>query len=349
MRTMRPGRWIGITLVAATLAAAAPLGAAGPIKIFLQGEISMPADPVAVQLRPGTSEAWVSLQDGSLAVVDLDRQEIVGRVPDVGSSSWGLAFHPDGSLVYGTSWLANELAVIDASSREIVRKVAVGLKPAFVEIAPDGKRAWVSDYFSGELSIVDLSSWETIQEVDVGRRPMGLAVGPQGRWAYLASGPASRLTVVDLSEGRVHSTREVDFASTLNIDMSSDGSFMVAAGRPEFLLVFAPDESKPPARKIQVGRDPVGVALGPWDRYAFVTNYGDATLSVVELAEGRQVQTYPVAETPMFLTVDPTGRRMLVCSNKPRVLSIFSIGDPRFGIRPAMEDSDIAETAPLGR
>lgn len=314
----------------------------GPIKMVQLGEIPLPSECVALGVRPGTrDELWVSLLDGSLAIADPEEMQVVGRVPDVGSGSWGLAFQPDGSKVYGTNWMANELAVVDAATHKIERKILVGLKPAFVTVAADGKRAWVSDYFSGELSIVDLVQGRTLKDVDVGRRPMGLAVGPLGRWAYVSSGVGRTLTVVDLKTEEVAGRRDVAFAGTHNLERNADGTLLFAAGDPDYLLVLDARDPTAEVRRIQVGQDPVGIAADPWGRYVFVSNYKDSSLSVVDLAANRQVQTCPTEESPMFLEVGPAGRRLYVCNGKPKILSVYGIGDPETGVRPAGEAVDV--------
>jgi len=323
------------SVLALTLFLVPPLSAEEPIRMELLAEVAMPADPVAAVVRPGSGEIWVSTQEGSLVVVDPVSLEVVGGVEDVGTGAWGLAFSPDGRLLYRTSWLANELLVVDASRRRIKGRITVGLKPAFLEVSGDGKRAWVSNFFSGELSIVDLETGTTLRDVDVGRRPMGVAVGALGKWAYVSSGVAHSLNLINLATGEVAHQREIDFAGTHNLVLSPDEVHLVAAGWPDLLLSFDPHDPGGDMSRIKVGHDPVGVAVGPAGRWAFVTNYRDATVSVVDLKAGKQVGAYPTAEGPMFLSLDPEGRRLYVCGGKGRALTVYAVSGAGTGSSPA--------------
>jgi YVTN family beta-propeller protein len=321
--------------LALSLMVPAPVPAAEPIKMELLAEVPMPGDPVAAVVRPGSGEIWVSTQGGALVVVDPASLEVVGSVEDIGTGAWGLAFSPDGRKLYRTSWLANELVVVDADRRQIKRKITVGLKPAFLEVSGDGKRAWVSNFFSGELSLVDLEAGVTTRDVDVGRRPMGVAVGALGKWAYVSSGVARSLNLINLETGEVAHKREIDFAGTHNLVLSPDEVHLVAAGHPDLLLSFDPHNPGGDMQKIKVGHDPVGVAVGPEGRWAFVSNYRDATVSVVDLQAGKQVGAYPTAAGPMFLSVDPEGKRLYVCGGKGQALTVYAIGGAASGSSPA--------------
>lgn len=330
---MRQSMFMLVASLVVTLVA--PVVGATPIPCALKGEVSLPSEPVSVRVRPGTEELWVSLQDGSMVVVDPLKMKIIATVENVGAGTWGIGFHPNGKQVYGTNWMANELVVIDAGRRTIERKINVGLKPAFISVAPDGERLYVSNFFSGELSVVDLKKNINLGDADVGRRPMGLAVDYTRKVAYLGSGAAGLLTTYDLTTSEVTSTREVPFASTHNFSLSPDGSRLIAAGLPDALLVLDPTDPTSEIKKITVGRDPVGTVFGPMGRYVFVTNYQDSTVSIVDLDLGHQIQTIPTGESPMYLALDKAGKHLFVCGSGSKSLSIYALGDERWGLRPA--------------
>jgi YVTN family beta-propeller protein len=314
-----------IALALACLALLAlPCAAAAPLHLVEEHEVDLPASPVAALARPGSDEVWVSLSDGSLAVLAGRPLHVIGRVEDIGTGCWGLAFGPKGERLYGTDWMGYHLVEVNPDSRKIVRKLAVGLKPAFLALTPDGRTAYITNYLSGELSIVDLEGWELTGEVDVGQRPMGVVLSPGGERVYVASGVAGKVSVVDLESGEKVDEIDAPFSTTANLVLHPAGDRLLAAGLPSHLISLGLSGE---VAKVKVGRDPIGVVLSPEGGHAFVTNHQANSVSVVDLEAAERVQTSLVGKGPMFPSLSPDGRRLYVCNSRSQSLSILQVAD----------------------
>ena len=333
---------LALRVVLLVLVASLPAFASGVL--FPEGEVALPAAPVAAAARPGSAEIWVSLADGSIAVLRGEPLQVAGRVKDVGNGCWGLAFRPDGKRLYGTDWMANYLVEVDADALMIRRRIEVGLKPAFPVLGPDGRMLYLTNYFSGELAVVDLEQGKTLDYVDVGRRPMGLALSADGRTAYVASGIAGKLTVVDLPSLKVVREMAGSFGTTTNLVLSGDGQRLIVPGAPNQL--FCMDLSGQ-GKAIEVGTDPVGVALDPSGQHAFVTNFRDNTVSVVDLGEGRLVESVAAGDGPMFSAMSADGTRFYVCNSRSKSLSVFRLdAAPAAALSPAADPVVAAAPGP---
>jgi DNA-binding beta-propeller fold protein YncE len=66
------------------------------------------------------------------------------------------------------------VAVVDLTSMQVVRSVAIGKRPQEILIRPDGKVAYVSCPRSGQVAAVDLAAWKVEKLIGVGKGADGL-------------------------------------------------------------------------------------------------------------------------------------------------------------------------------
>ncbi|MEU2621967.1 YncE family protein [Streptomyces sp. NPDC007157] len=104
----------------------------------------------------------------------------------------------------------------------------------------------------------------------------------------------------------------------------------------------APVQAEPAAawqrKKIPVGDRPHSVAVNPDGTRLYVTNFGDGSVSVIDLGRESVVATHPVDEGPYGLTVGSDGTDLYVASPSQGTVTQYSIsGDD------VVEDGSILE------
>lgn len=88
------------------------------------------------------------------------------------------------------------------------------------------------------------------------------------------------------------------------------------------LLVLDPQALDAAPAEIEVGKHPAHVVTDREGRRAFVTNAGDDTISVVDLAT-RGVTSIPAGDHPHGLRLSPDGRHLMVANLKGDSVSLF--------------------------
>ena len=63
-----------------------------------------------------------------------------------------------GGLVFVANTPADTVDVIDATTRAVVARVAVGIDPVSVAVRPDGREVWVANHVSDSVSVIDTAS-----------------------------------------------------------------------------------------------------------------------------------------------------------------------------------------------
>jgi DNA-binding beta-propeller fold protein YncE len=73
--------------------------------------------------------------------------------------------------------------------------------------------------------------------------------------------------------------------------------------------------TRPTARTVPVGLAPVAAAVDEQTHRAFVANYGDASLSVLDAHSGTRVATIAVPPQPSLLAIAPVAGRLFVAAD----------------------------------
>lgn len=111
--------------------------------------IALPARPFAVAMEG--ERVWASLDDGTIAVIDIVQEKIVDVV-DVNEPATKIAAGE--GLIWALQPSERTLVAIDAATRQLVDEIAVGRRPAGVEWV--GGYAWVSN--AGDDTVTRISS-----------------------------------------------------------------------------------------------------------------------------------------------------------------------------------------------
>jgi YVTN family beta-propeller protein len=94
-------------------------------------------------------------------------------------------------------------------------------------------------------------------------------------------------------------------------DQPSGTLFLTQTARAE---IVALDEKTHAVRTLPVGRIPCALAINPVTRRLYVVNYGDETLSVLDLQTMTTIATLPVGGHPQGLAVDSKSNRIYVAN-----------------------------------
>jgi YVTN family beta-propeller protein len=199
---------------------------------------------------------------------------------------------------------ANELAIVDPATKQVVARIPTGDGPHEVAASDDGKYAFVSNY--GEppknagtsLSVYDLAAQKEIHRVDIS--------------------PLSAPHGIIFSDGKVYFTIEMNKAiarydpATNKLDwllgIGQDGTHMVI--RTKFLNEFftanvfsgtvtaitkSSNGSGWSETNIPVGRLGEGIDITPDDKEVWIANAADQTISVISVPETARDTARPCA------------------------------------------------------
>jgi len=193
----------------------------------------------------------------------------------------------------------NSLAIVDPATQKVIARIPTGEGPHEIAASSDGKLAVVTNYGAKDpghsLSVIDLVAQKEIHRVDLGPlgRPHGILFA-DGGFYFTAElnkliaryDPATNKLdwVLGVGQNRTHMlvrTKYLNEFFTSNVDSGT---------------VTAIEKSSDPSgwkeTNIPVGKAVEGIDSSPDDKEVWAANAGDGTVSIIETATSKVIQTF---------------------------------------------------------
>jgi YVTN family beta-propeller protein len=127
-------------------------------------------------VSPDGHELWAAnAGDGTISVIDMSRKQVVATIAAGINGANRLKFTPDGKLLFVSILNGPEVMILNASSREVIKRIHTGHGAEGVLMNPDGSVAYVSCTPDNYVAVIDLKSLEIANKIDAGKQPDGLA------------------------------------------------------------------------------------------------------------------------------------------------------------------------------
>jgi YVTN family beta-propeller protein len=264
--------------------------------------------------------------DGSATILVLKPD---GSTPRLGArGAHSVAAHPDGRIYANTT--ENRVAVLDASTRRVLRHLRVGDVPSHLELSNDGTRLYVANAGSDDVSVVDTLTDTIVATAKTGKRPLLPCVTESG-FVYVPSGPDETVTVLD-TEGRGVATVSVGKAPH-DIAVSPNGRWAYQPNSASHTITVIDALTHCAIGEVAVGLGPGHVAFTPDSRYAYIANTLSDDVSVVATASHEVVATIPAGTGAHLPVLNHGGRFGYVANFASDDLTVWETESNRVAAR----------------
>lgn len=173
-----------------------------------------------------------------------------------------LALTPDEKLLFATSSIDGNFAVIDLVKGEYERSVISGAGSEGLGVSPDGKEVWVANRVDQTIAVVDIASRKRVAQIQCVGNPMHVYFMPAGDQVVVTCAVADRLVLFDRAKRTEIERFEVgDFPVSLAFGEKDGPVFVTNAIGNEVAVVDIP--ARKVLRRIPTGGDPEGIAYAP--------------------------------------------------------------------------------------
>ncbi len=305
--------------------------------------------PQAVALSPDGRLLVTSGKTSELVVIDPETGKVLERVPlpsekstepvigpvsthildpdkDAQLSFTGLEFSPDGSRLY-LSNVNGSIKVFGVDGGRVRGLFTIALPPAGaprrgaeipsgLAVSPDGRLLYVALNLSNQLGEIDARSGKVLRLFGVGVAPYDVALA--GRKAYVSNWGGRRAEPWDVTGPAGQGTRvRVDPVRHI----ASEGSVSIVDL-----------ESGKVLGEVPVGLHASGLAVTPDGAHLFVANAGSDTVSVLDTAADRVIDTIPLSfrpgdlfgASPNALALDASGELLFVANGSQNAVAVVS-------------------------
>src|SRR3954470_1469462 len=186
-------------------------------------KVPLASDGFNLIVSPSGNRVYATTADGTLYVVNALTYHVVTTL-FVGAAANGLAWSPDGSVLYVSSRDAGTVVAINPATNTITRTYHVGGMPQRLAVAPNGSKLFVANEVSG-LNVVVVTSG-AMSSTSFGTAAYGLGLNPRSGQLYV--------TLPETGEVRVLTRATLTPVKTLhiggtprNVAFASDGTTLV--------------------------------------------------------------------------------------------------------------------------
>lgn len=213
------------------------------------------------------------------------------------------------AISQGTPGANGQVAAIETNTNTISTTLPVGVGPIYGVMTADGKRAFILNETDGTVSVINAQTNQLDTLPTGSTNPIQVGLSPI--WADLVPF-RTELVVANAGNGKGFGS-----VSLINIPLCSAVSQPTnpncSATNPVDATGFGQLLATVP-----VGHDPVMVSVLQDGTRAYVANYADSTVSVVNLSTNTVTATIPVVGRPIYIAATqgtPTGKVYVVSAD----------------------------------
>lgn len=270
---------------------------------------------------------------GEVAVVDLDRFEVVAEV-ETGGRPRTVVLQPDGRYL----WVADEaperggVSVIDTRFLTVAAHIRTGRGAHRIAFSDDSLTAFVTNGDDDSLSVIDVQKLEKVADLPTGRRPVAVGFSGLRQMAYVASEDGALLGV-DAATRRI-AIRRTTSPGVRAFRFEPGGRWGFIANEAEDRVDVLDASNGTLVHRIAVGDRPHQIAFT--DTYAYVRHLGMAEVTLIPLSQlgqkaelGLQTVSFgsrPPGEVPLSAVADavsPTGEWTAVVASNPADMMVY--------------------------
>jgi len=176
---------------------------------------------------------------------------------------------------------------------------------------------------------LDAETGQKITEYKTGVGPHEVAVSPDQERAIITNygdnAPGNSLTIIDLNAREISKTISLgEFQRPHGVQWFSDGHRAIVTAESQQAVLIVDIDTGEILSAIDTNQQTSHmVALSSNEKMAFVTNLGSGSLSILDLAAGKTVQTIKTGAGTEGVAVIPQSNRVWITNRSANTVSIF--------------------------
>lgn len=307
---------IGLALLALAACGSPPAETAGPPSPYA----------FIAQISIGEEGGWDYLSEDLVArrlyvthgtrvvVIDMDRNEVVGEIPDL-PGVHGFAVAHDLGRGFASDGQENKVAIVDLNTLQVLSRVDTGENPDGILYVPDFEEVYAFNGRGNSATVISATSGEVVATIPLPGKPEFAVFDPGASRIYNNIEDRNEIVVIDPTSHEVVATWPIapgEAASGLAIDLANHRLFAVCDNE---LMVMLDSTTGEVITSVPIGAGVDAARFDPATKLAFSSNGGAGTVTIVhedsptELTVVQTLETTPTART---MTLNPETHRIYV-------------------------------------
>lgn len=238
--------------------------------------------------------------NGFAVFYDTSTGKLIKKV-EVGKHPAHIVFTDDGKYVLVTNNEDNNVSVIDAKTYKVINKITVGKGPHGFRISKDSKFAYVANMGEDTISVVDIDNNKEVKKIKVGNTPVTTGITSDGKTLVATVNSENVLAIIDLASDKVEKVSIGKGPAQVYIESDDKYAFVANQGteeEPSNTISKIDMATKKVVATIETGKGTHGVVVSPDNKYVYVTDMYDGTVSVIDNSTDKVIKTTKVEDEP---------------------------------------------------
>ena len=214
---------------------------------------------------------------------------------------------------------SDNIVVIDAHTNTVVATISTGAAsaPHNLVASPDRRYVWATLKDAGQVAKIDTLTNSLVATYGTGGyAPTHLAVSGDGQWLYVVNNTSDQVVKMSTTDGSIAASYDFGGGPSQaygphDVDVSPDGSQVWVVDEARNVVSVLDANLGAVQTDIAVGSRPIQATFSIDGSTAYVTNYDDNTVSVIDVATLAATGAFDMGGGggmgPMGLVADPDG------------------------------------------
>ena len=225
----------------------------------------------------------VSGYDKQVVIIDFSKHKTV-KEKKFNNNLGGITSTSDGKFILVIETDKNTALKLDANSLKILDSYKTGNAPDGIGISKDDSKIYTTNTTDGTISIIDTKSKKT-QLLEVGGKPELVHYNHDHSLLFISNFKLNKVHIINTETDKIiHEITGFNSPEEAVLSKSEKLLYVANFGTKKVYVYDAANYQKL-NREYSAGDKPIGVVSGLNDTKLFVSNYGDNTISVINLSK----------------------------------------------------------------
>lgn len=238
---------------------------------------------------------------------NIESGELLKQV-QVGNHPAHIVFTSNSKSALVTNNEDHTVSVIDTETFEITNTIQTGKGPHGFRISSDDQFAYIANMAENTVSVVNLQTFKEDKKIEVGQAPVTTAISSDGKTLVTSLNAENKVAIVDVETGEVE---KVDVGNgPAQVYIQADNQYVFVANQgtedtPSDSVTKIDLTNNKVVATIKTGKGSHGVVTSSDNKFVYVTNMFDHTVSVIDNEKNEVIATVDVDKTPNGISVMP--------------------------------------------
>jgi YVTN family beta-propeller protein len=291
---------------------------------------------------------YMSTFSGIIQSIDTSTNTIINTITSTIVDTGVLLVSPNGNTLYVTDDVGHKLYIISLLTGITLNNISDGGESLYYEeISSDGSLLYVTNISSHTISVVSTGLQKAIKVIATTPGLADIKLNPNNTVLYVSATSNNTVSVIDTTTYKLITTISLP-AQPIYMRLVNNGQKLYVAMVPDIVSCIN-TISNTITTTITVGNNPNQMVVSPDQKYLYVTNQGDGTISVIDTASNTIYATITTGPNTGFTRISEDGLRLYTSQYTGNIFVIDTVTNTV--LTTIITPSDVAaiETSPLAR